>query len=55
MFLGATGVGKCHGKGTKILMYDGTIKNVEDIKKGDQLMGDDSTPRIVLSLAQRIR
>ena len=46
------GHGKCHGKGTKILMYDGSIKNVEDIKVGDQLMGDDSTPRNVLSLAR---
>jgi hypothetical protein len=31
--------GKCHPPGTKILMYDGTIKNVEDIKQGDFLMG----------------
>lgn len=46
------GVGKCHGKGTKILMYDGSIKNVEDVVVGDQLMGDDSTPRNVLSLAR---
>lgn len=52
LFLGSTGVGKCHGKGTKILMYDGSIKNVEDIKEGDLLMGDDSTPRKVLSLAR---
>lgn len=45
----AAGAGKCLTKGTKVLMYDGTIKNVEDIKVGDQLMGDDSTPRNVLS------
>ena len=45
------GLGKCHGKGTKILMANGTIKNVEDIKVGEQLMGDDGTPRNVLSLA----
>lgn len=45
------GLGKCHGKGTKILMADGIIKNVEDIKVGDRLMGDDGTPRNVLSLA----
>ena len=37
----------CHAKGTKILMYDGTIKNVEDIQVGDKLMGNDSTPRTV--------
>jgi replicative DNA helicase len=46
------GMGKCLGKGTKILMYDGTLKNVEDVKVGDLLMGDDSTPRTVLSLAR---
>lgn len=47
-----TGVGKCHGRGTKILMYDGSIKLVEDIIEGDLLMGDDSTPRTVESLAR---
>lgn len=46
------GSGKCHGKGTKIRMFDGSIKNVEDIVVGDLLMGDDSTPRKVLSLAR---
>ena len=46
------GHGKCHGKGTKILMFDGSIKNVEDIVVGDKIMGDDSTPRTVLSLAR---
>lgn len=47
----ATGAGKCLAKGTKVLMFDGTIKKVEDVQIGDQLMGDDSTPRTVLSLA----
>ena len=45
-------MGKCLGLGTKIVMFDGTLKNVEDIKVGDKLMGDDSTPRNVLSLAR---
>jgi len=44
-------MGKCLGKGTKVLMYSGELKNVEDIQIGEQLMGDDSTPRTVLSLA----
>jgi replicative DNA helicase len=44
-------MGKCLGRGTKVVMFDGTLKNVEDIVVGDQLMGDDSTPRNVLSLA----
>ena len=46
------GTGKCFCKGTPILLYSGEIKNVEDIQIGDQLMGDDSTPRTVLSLAK---
>lgn len=40
----------CHSKGTKVRMYDGSLKNVEDVQIGDLLMGDDSTPRTVLEL-----
>jgi Hom_end-associated Hint/Type III restriction enzyme, res subunit/Homing endonuclease len=47
-----TGAGKCLGKDTEILMFDGTIKLVQDIVVGDQIMGDDSTPRNVLTLAR---
>ena len=46
------GSGKCHAKGTPIIMSTGEIKLVENIVVGDTLMGDDSTPRQVLSLAQ---
>jgi hypothetical protein len=46
---GNTGTGKCLGKGTKIIMFDGSFKNVEDIVVGDKLMGVDSTPRTVTS------
>jgi replicative DNA helicase len=46
------GMGKCLGKGTKVLMYDGSLKNVEHVQVGDLLMGDDSTPRTVRSLAR---
>lgn len=49
-----TGAGKCLGKGTKIILYDGSLKNVEDVKVGDLLMGDDSTPRTVLSTCSGI-
>lgn len=48
LILGKRRSGKSCSYGTKILMYDGTIKNVEDIKVGEQVMGDDSTPRNVL-------
>lgn len=44
-------MGKCLGKGTKVLMYDGNLKKVEDICTGDLLMGPDSQPRRVKSIA----
>ena len=49
VFIGVEEFG-CHIKGTKVLMYDGTLKNVEDIIIGDILMGDDNTPRNVEQL-----
>ena len=45
-------MGKCLGKGTNVLMFDGTLKKVENVEVDDLLMGDDSTPRKVLSLAR---
>lgn len=42
--------GKCFIKGTKVMMSDGRIKNIEDIKLGDKVMGPDGTPRVVLEL-----
>lgn len=42
--------GKCEAVGTKVRMYDGTIKKVEDLKIGDLLMGVDSKPRKVVQL-----
>lgn len=47
----ATGGGKCLGKDTPVLMFDGSVKKVQDVMVGDKLMGPDSTPRNVLSLA----
>jgi hypothetical protein len=38
----------CLAKGTKLLMFDGSNKNIEDIIIGDQLMGKDGTIRTVL-------
>ncbi len=43
-----TGIGKCFGKGTKVLMYDFSKKNIEDVKVGDWVMGHDGTPREVI-------
>lgn len=50
LMIGPTGTGKCLGKDTPVLMYDGTIKRVQDIIVGDKLMGPDSKPRNVLSV-----
>ena len=44
--------GKCFAKGTRFVMFDGSIKNVEDITVGDILMGPDSKPRTVLATKQ---
>jgi hypothetical protein len=38
---------KCEAPGTKVLMFDGSVKTVEQIKIGDKLMGDDSVARLV--------
>lgn len=51
---GGVGEGKCLAKGTKIIMFDGSIKKVEDIKIGDKLMGIDSLPRTVLNLGNGV-
>lgn len=49
-----TSIGKCHGKGTKIRMYDLSLKNVEDVKNGDLIMGQDGTPRTVTGVTSGI-
>jgi hypothetical protein len=41
---------KCFEKGTLILLWDGSVKKVEDIKSGDKLIGDDGTVRTVKDL-----
>jgi hypothetical protein len=39
----------CHTIGTLIRLYDGNSKRVEEIQPCEVLMGDDSTPRTVIS------
>lgn len=48
VLVGSVDAGKCFGYDTKIMGYDGRLINVQDIKVGDKLMGDDSTMRTVL-------
>ena len=48
----AIGAPGCHSKGTLIRMFNDTLKKVEDIQVGEQIMGDDYTPRNVLNLCR---
>lgn len=49
LITGSGGTGKCLGKGTPVMLFNGSIKNVENIVVGDLLMGDDNESRKVLS------
>lgn len=40
----------CFAAGTKVLKYDGNVKNIEEIMPFEALMGDDGTMRTVLEL-----
>jgi len=46
----AYGQTSCLDPDQEVLMYDGTTKKAKNVVLGDQLMGDDSTPRNVLEL-----
>ena len=48
MVMAPTGAGKCLGYGTPVLMADGSIVPVQDVRAGDALMGPDGRPRNVL-------
>lgn len=47
---GSAGTGKCLSPDTPVLLYNGAIKTAKEIAIGDVLMGEDSTPRHVLSI-----
>lgn len=44
----------CHVRGQGILMFDGSVKLVEDVVVGDLLMGPGSTARTVISLCRGV-
>lgn len=46
---GGVGTGKCLAKGTPVLMHDGRILPVEQVRVGEAVMGPDSQPRRVLN------
>jgi len=45
-----SGHGKCLAKGTKVLMFDGSTKKIEDIQIGEKIMSPDSKAKTVLDL-----
>lgn len=47
---GSVDSGKCFKLGTQVMKYNGIIEKVENLKIGDLLMGDDSTPRKILEI-----
>lgn len=47
----ASNYGKCFKKGTKIRMFDLSLKNIEHIVIGDKLLGPDGSSRTITSLA----
>lgn len=49
-YLCQRGAGKCLAPGTQVVMYDGTLKTIENIAIGDLVMGIDGTSRTVLCL-----
>jgi superfamily II DNA or RNA helicase len=48
------GRGKCLAENTLVMKYDGTWEKVQRLKVGDQIMGDDSQPRNILSITSGI-
>lgn len=46
---GCASSGKCLAPDTPVLKFDGAVVPARDIRPGDLLMGDDSTPRTVLA------
>ena len=42
------GLGKCFAAGTRLRLYDGGLVQAQDVRGGELLMGDDSTPRTVV-------
>lgn len=51
---GGRGSGKCLALGTRVIMADGSLRAVEDVRAGEAVMGPDSKPRRVLSTTRGV-
>jgi len=47
---GAIGIAKCLGKDTDVILYDGSVKKVQDVIVGDKLLSPDSKAATVTSV-----
>ena len=54
LFYGNSGCGKCLAPATPIIMYDGSIKKIKDIKPTELVMGDNGTSRTVIGITKGI-
>lgn len=54
VFVASRNSGKCLAKGTEVMMYNCSIKKIENIKTGEFVMGDDSTKRKVMGTTSGI-
>ena len=52
LITGDAGTGKCLGLGTPVMMADGSIQPVENVRIGQSLMGPDSKPRKVMNISR---
>lgn len=52
LLVAPTGAGKCLGRDTPVLMADGTVRLVQHVQAGEQLLGPDGSPRNVLSVTR---
>jgi hypothetical protein len=50
----ATNAGKCLGRDTMVMRHSGELVAVQNVRVGDLLMGDDSSPRRVVSVCQGV-
>ena len=46
---GRSGMGKCQTKGSKVLMANGSWKNIEDIKNGDEVISPQEDGSFIFS------
>lgn len=52
LLFGQNSAGKCFKKGTLMLLFDGSLKTVENLTLNDVLIGDDGKPRRILSMTR---